>query len=66
MSKATRLLSTSAYGGVEYGNQLVDPWGTIVAASPEQTARARRYVAGMATDAEDAKVLLAMLGLETS
>lgn len=64
MTKSTRLLSTSPfYGGDGFGNQLIDDFGTIVDATDEQVDAARRYVAGMAHDVEDARVLLAMLGL---
>ena len=63
MSQATRRLSDSPYAGDGFGNDLADTFGTIVAASPEQVRAARLYVAGMATDVEDARRLLECLGL---
>lgn len=47
----------------EFGNQLVDDFGQITPPDAEQARAARLYVAGKATDADDARTLLDMLGL---
>ena len=47
----------------DFGNNLVDDFGTIEPPSDEQVRAAWLYVAGKATDAEDARTLLDMLGL---
>jgi hypothetical protein len=64
--KSTKLLSSSPYAPADFGNQLIDDFGTITPPSEEQALAARRYVAGMAEDADDARALLAMLGLGAS
>jgi hypothetical protein len=66
MSRQTQLLSTSPYLGPDYGNQLVDDFGTIPASSPDEIRAARVTVAARSLGVEDARELLAMLGLGES
>lgn len=64
MTAVTRALSDSLYYAESgFSNQLVDDFGTIPTLLPEQVRAARRYVAGMAVDVEDARTLMAMLGV---
>jgi hypothetical protein len=61
MSASTRLLCDNPYACAN--NDLADDFGTIAACTPAQVRDAQRTVAGRAADADEARELLAMLGI---
>lgn len=62
MTATTRLLSANPYFK-DFGNNLVDDFGSIPEASDAEVHAARLTVAAHAESVEDAAELLAMLGL---